>query len=1256
MRYWLTMAFTVLYLTRSVAPYTPPTIRGAWDQTAGAVTHFLDTVKAGGGEITALTIAETNASPTWDVLLYRGVSGPLAAQTLSGTLNVIIGVGSNSASADFYWHLHAYVTQGDSDTPRGTLINDYVENTTNEWPGADDQLALQAAQAISLAVSDGDRIVVELGLIARNSVATSFSGTMRYGTLLAGGGTEAADATVGGSVTTGAGHLVFSVSVDELGDPSPQRVSQVVTELGEVGEEPNRVSQVVAEVGSDGAAANRVSQLTLEVAAPSSTSPQRVSQIVLEVASPMTPAVFTLAGAQAGREGPILKIRIYDPVQDEWIVASVNWVQDPATYWGGFAEASLLRIDDIGYAASDRAGPLQPTALRFEMSDVPHEDTNTPRLRTWLGQRRALRRCEIWMEMISDRDRRARLVPITVFRGYIEEYEGLDDFRMAFDCLGWINRVKDRPILPHTIGDLFPEAPIETRNQRLPLALGRLSDEGSSEDPPVFVNDEAGRGGEGGAEPRNSFGDLAVAAPTGVSAVEGGGGDLDADDFFNAKVGIQVTRIVGGVEGNSSNFDPEPGVAHEVTLSGSNKSITVTCDDDGADAYRFYLGSQPASPGGRYRFHHYIETTDPVTGVTFTEKELTPGGVQATNPRLWVAAVWVFPDGRTAPAGIQGQEFLTFSSSPGYKRPIRYAFTPPPVGATHGELYGTLVATQAPTRRWTIDVANLNGNGDVIWEWDFVTEDYEEVDGIPIPEGKVPPIYVGQPFASNVDGNTDWHAWVLSGRPVKTIHGVYVGGQKLTNDYFTTQVAAPGLGFYNTKFGPNLYRTITVDGVEYRVPMIFIIGPLVDRILGIDQEAEDFRVNLDGLEDAGDSTGAVVTSGYQQFKVLMKQLGLPDAPSLAQPFNQEPAFSDGTPKLDEDAIDAAEADAGDVVPAGADMARWLASDMTVGDLIAEWCLSARARSHTPESGQLGVSVTNPNGAPEYHIVEAEEVIRKTFRFRDRVQGYGQIVPYAYNPRYAADGSFEFIDDGDERSATAIDESGDELTLPLHGLAWRLNQAAARQVAKSLLREAEYLPREVDSESVLHWLTEIPLGKRVSITDKEGPVAGGWNQRIVQVLGKRLSPTGFRVALTGLDLRRNVGDLTTFDVENLMATEHAGGSRIDSLMTEGAVTVFPNWIPITVNWDAIPTTHGKRLRAYLATDAGTIAARAYVLGDTITTIATTPTHNSTTLTEKEVQIPRPASSGEVRYWILPVLAGGATAAGAKGICYVETYEL
>jgi hypothetical protein len=158
--------------------------------------------------------AETNASANFDVLLYRGVSGPLAAQTIGGNLDGVLGVLESNVAADFAWHLHVYVAQGDSDTPRATLITDYVETTSNEWPTTATFRALASAQALSASISAGDRLVVEIGYVALNASATSRTGTLNYGTQVA--FQNVADGVAGQTdVTLKAGFISFSQALDE---------------------------------------------------------------------------------------------------------------------------------------------------------------------------------------------------------------------------------------------------------------------------------------------------------------------------------------------------------------------------------------------------------------------------------------------------------------------------------------------------------------------------------------------------------------------------------------------------------------------------------------------------------------------------------------------------------------------------------------------------------------------------------------------------------------------------------------------------------------------------------------------------------------------------------------------------------------------------------------------------------------------------------------------------------------------------------
>jgi hypothetical protein len=174
------VTFTKLYLTNRAAPYTPATIRGAWDDTSAAVTNALDPRKEGGGVITDVYQAETSTSNEYDVLLYRGVSGPLAAQTINCDVNCIIGARESSTSADLAFHVHIYVTQGDSDSVRATLLSDYIESSEWSVSTTADGRAFASAQAVNQAISDGDRLVLEIGYRALNTSSTSYTGYISY--------------------------------------------------------------------------------------------------------------------------------------------------------------------------------------------------------------------------------------------------------------------------------------------------------------------------------------------------------------------------------------------------------------------------------------------------------------------------------------------------------------------------------------------------------------------------------------------------------------------------------------------------------------------------------------------------------------------------------------------------------------------------------------------------------------------------------------------------------------------------------------------------------------------------------------------------------------------------------------------------------------------------------------------------------------------------------------------------------------------
>lgn len=196
---------TKLYLSKGGAAYVPATIRGSWSKTSDASLVALYTAKdhPSMGDPVAASATESSSTSGYTSLIMRAVSAPLAADhTFGGTLNAMIAVGESSSNADYCYFLHVFVTQGNSDVVRGTLLSNYGESV--EWPTTAAGRALASAQSVSaVAALTGDRIVAEIGLRSLNTTILSYSGTAYYG----GGGSDLA---ASGAATSGVGFLDFS--------------------------------------------------------------------------------------------------------------------------------------------------------------------------------------------------------------------------------------------------------------------------------------------------------------------------------------------------------------------------------------------------------------------------------------------------------------------------------------------------------------------------------------------------------------------------------------------------------------------------------------------------------------------------------------------------------------------------------------------------------------------------------------------------------------------------------------------------------------------------------------------------------------------------------------------------------------------------------------------------------------------------------------------------------------------------------------
>jgi MSHA biogenesis protein MshQ len=196
---------TRFYIQNAAVDVDPTTVRGAWNVSTYTAKKLSRTKS---GSVLQVSKAEAVSTADYDVLLLKLVSEPLTADVnFGGTLNWVLGAGESSTNMNGNWHVHAYVLRG-TNTVVTTLLNNFTEAAgVNEWPTTATGRGPNGGTAIALnplaSALAGDRIVIEVGYVARNTSTTSFTGSAWVG------GTGG-DLTVGGDETTLTGWFEFS--------------------------------------------------------------------------------------------------------------------------------------------------------------------------------------------------------------------------------------------------------------------------------------------------------------------------------------------------------------------------------------------------------------------------------------------------------------------------------------------------------------------------------------------------------------------------------------------------------------------------------------------------------------------------------------------------------------------------------------------------------------------------------------------------------------------------------------------------------------------------------------------------------------------------------------------------------------------------------------------------------------------------------------------------------------------------------------
>jgi hypothetical protein len=171
---------TRLYLTSTASDFAPGTIRGGWNDATLSTAYALNRAKNGAN--TLVSRAETSATAT-QVLLTRHVSQPLTGGVMPAITNPFIHTfarQSSATAANMTITIYIYFTVGDTDVVRGVWCPLFIGSTV--WPITMTAFSYNSAgPTTAVTTQPGDRMVVEIGYYANNTVTTSYTGSTRIG-------------------------------------------------------------------------------------------------------------------------------------------------------------------------------------------------------------------------------------------------------------------------------------------------------------------------------------------------------------------------------------------------------------------------------------------------------------------------------------------------------------------------------------------------------------------------------------------------------------------------------------------------------------------------------------------------------------------------------------------------------------------------------------------------------------------------------------------------------------------------------------------------------------------------------------------------------------------------------------------------------------------------------------------------------------------------------------------------------------------
>jgi hypothetical protein len=806
---------------------------------------------------------------------------------------------------------------------------------------------------------------------------------------------------------------------------------------------------------------------------------------------------------------------------------------DDADYYGGFKDARVASWEPIRRSLSDREGRGAGVQFGWTMNDQDFK------WRTLLAASttRFFRGRPGVVRTISDAGRRAKLGALTLAQGSCSEYGALphkqfflrfrDRYTHEFGPRSGVRLPRRRVRL-----DEFDDCPEENLDKPEPIVCGALNDLTTNIDTPVAA--PTGFTATKVAQ--------ATAAPTGFTATPLAGGTS----------GEALTRyyILEGVDASGS-ATVQTAVA-SATTTFANQSIRLSWDTfAGVTGWRLFSSHNPNFRQFSYRTFAAGTLQFDDVDIPWTEERLhlnETGWLLGVRLNLTYYLHALLSDGTFSQPALVSLDFTPiFHAASDQDRHVSLSWD------AHGTGVGYRLSRQTSWySRWRERVTDQQDLDVGATSYtDELTNADDTVRGT-IPgnvgttttarlNGVVPVLDVGTELVSGVRHTR----LLIAGHACKGVDAIFISradasaaaseeasdemvfDQVPTSDYGTTWLVPGESGWPH----PNTY--VDINGRRYFY-LLTTLDPLPKNIL----------VNVRGIEETGDGTGALVTDLIRQMELVLEQFVEQDYQTGN--WTSAPTFAHDTAltKLDGDAFDAAvtvwqsrHADGFEGAWAiGVTGEFWSVEDWMAAMCIScdmEWGLNAKMQVMVSVFESQPVSTT-----PAFdHIVD---MLEDSFHVEELTREMVNVWPCEYRFNYL-DRRYEVAVEA--RDADSITNHGEEAVGPTMRLFAVRSAAIAETVYTWRVKRYRDPPRVVEFRTRMQG-TALDLGDICRITTPDGIGASGYSAVPIRVMGMALNPVSSEVTITGEDVKRLIRDGFILGDETVIAATWASASEDD----------------------------------------------------------------------------------------------------------------